>query len=75
MDYQDVRLKGVVRQVEVGVALEIDQRDDFANVTGVDRAKGIPPMMIHWDGVHLQGMGLAKRIAQARVGQVDARVK
>ena len=54
------------------MVLEIGQRDDFANVTGVGRAKG---MMIHWDGVHLTGVvGLAKRISQTRVGQMGAGV-
>lgn len=44
-DYHDVRLKLVVRQV--GVVVEIGQRDGFANVTWVGRAKGIPQMMNH----------------------------
>jgi len=66
VDYQDVRLKGVVRQVEL--------LDDFANVTRMGRAKSIPPMMIHWGDVHLMEVGHAKRNAQTRVGQVDAEV-
>jgi len=44
MNYQDVRLKEVVREVEVGGPLEIGQRDDFANVTVVGRARDIPPI-------------------------------
>jgi len=65
LDYQDVRLKGV--EVE---GVDIDQKDDFANV---GRAKRIPPMMIHCGYVHLW-VGLANCIAQTRVGQVDAEV-
>ena len=59
----------------MGVASEIGQKDDLANVTEeVDRAKDILPMMIHWDSVHLKKVGLAKRIAQTQVGQVDEEV-
>jgi hypothetical protein len=54
--------------------LEIAQRDDFANVTGVGRAKGILPMMNHRDDVRLMGLDLANGIARTRVGQVDAEV-
>ena len=59
MNYQNVQPK---RVVEVG-ALDIGQGDDSANVTGVVRAKSIPPTM-----------NLARHIAQTRVGQPDVGV-
>ena len=70
MDYHDLRLT----KVEVVGVLEIGQRDDFANVTWVVSAKGIPPRMNHRDDVRLMEVALAWGSAQARVGQVDAGV-
>ena len=71
MNYQDVRLKEVV---EVEGPLDIGQSDDFANVTGVGRVRGIPPGFAY-ETVLLNKMNYHRsdcfRLARERLRQVD----